>query len=198
MGTDRSEVYSGPCPCGTGKVTIDYCTPDHGWPTSTPYWHSTSLDCAKCGKQYQPEQRKGSFVLVEQVELDKREKIRKQARGVADALMKDPKVTTMVDTLVAEIDKQPSKAAIHRLLTKAGLESSSVESFRRHWSCANRWVKTNISAHRLAELMKATKTKDAALSAKMAEMTKLYEAADEPAPIAIKIPYEGKALPDFG
>ena len=71
MGTDRSQVYEGPCPCGLGQIIIDSCTPDHPWPTKS-HWYDPKINCKVCASKYTFEEQDKQLGLVERVEIKAR------------------------------------------------------------------------------------------------------------------------------
>lgn len=182
MGTDRSNEFSGPCPCGQGTVEVDFCSPDHGWPTSTPFWREAVIQCSDCSKKYVVEDRDGSFVFVKRAEIDKREALSKKAYAIGSALLKGPKASRLIDLFIALLEKQPSMAAAHRLLTGAGLEHSSVATFRREWHGAKAWVNSHVSASDLAEVMGLLGVKDQEIQITLLQIEELMEAASVRAP----------------
>ena len=92
MGTDRSTEFRGPCPCGSGSLVIDFCSPDHSWPVAIPYWYETRFDCAKCSRTYELQQRGRTFVLVERAKLAAQDLKVRELQEKSDSVMKSPEV----------------------------------------------------------------------------------------------------------
>ena len=186
MGADRLNEFSGPCPCGKGTLEVDYCEPDHGWPTSTRFWYEASIQCLSCSKIYATEQRGRNFVLVERKDLEKSKALYNEASSIAATLMKTATVIALVDSLIALLEEQPSMAATHRLLCGAGLECSSVATFSKRWSGARVWVESHVSAANLYTIMGFLGSKDTEIEQTLSQIAELSKTANVPVPIVGK------------
>ena len=180
MATDRTTEYEGSCKCGSGLFRIDYCTPSHGWPTSTPYWYEAHIDCSNCAKKYDLIQQDQVFILVEQSETRECEHLRNEAQSLATKLMESPEVQNLLAKFIDFLEDEPSMAAVHRLLKKAGLEYYSVGTFRKHWLDAKNWVERNISDRQLPEVMAILSHHDKTISERIQRIEALREQADKP------------------
>lgn len=154
MGTERDTVYEGPCRCGKGKFRIDYCNPDHGWPTSTPFWYEPFIECQDCKRLYELQNQENHIVVVEKAEIKKKEDLSIESYKRAKLLLDSPEVKIVVEDFISIIEKQRSKAAIHRLLTNAHIEYSSLSTFRNKWRDTHYWVKHNLNHGNLPKVMK--------------------------------------------
>ena len=65
MGTDRFEIFRGPCRCGKGHFVVDECSPDHGWPSSRRRWYRADIECDDCKRRYQLQQKAQSFHVID-------------------------------------------------------------------------------------------------------------------------------------
>ncbi|MRS02432.1 hypothetical protein EG832_04280 [bacterium] len=119
MGTERDTVYKGPCICGKGLFVVDYCNPDHGWPTSTPFWYETSITCQDCNKLYDLIEQGNAITIVEKKELARQNKLKEQWYRLREDIMRLPEVKEIVRDFVTLLKRQGTMAATHRLLKEA-------------------------------------------------------------------------------
>lgn len=180
MGTDRFLEYEGPCNCGKGSYKINNCTPDHSWPTSTPFWFEASIRCDNCKEKYNLIQQGRNFVLIERAELNERESHRKKAYDLANNFMKQEKTQLTLELLVSLLDSQPSMAAVHRQLSKFGLEHSSIGTFRKGWSGGKDWVNRYISAYKIPAVLELLEKDDVEMLERIKQINDLLEEADKP------------------
>ncbi len=152
MGTDRSIEFEGPCPCGQGTIRIDDCEVDHSWPTATPQWYESHLNCESCADRFSLERRGAKFVLVERSALREREQRMTVAREKSREILGDFEVKAAVSSFVDLLNTQKSVAAIFRLLKAAKLEYCSEATFRKHWREADAWVRSNVRPSALLEI----------------------------------------------
>lgn len=50
---DRVIVYNEPCPCGSGKVVITECSPDHPYARDSQTWYHGDLNCSNCRQNFE-------------------------------------------------------------------------------------------------------------------------------------------------
>lgn len=178
MGTERSTEYEGKCICGHGSYRIDDCSPDDGWPTSTPQWYEPRILCRHCQSLYELEKRGKSFVLVERSKLDHREALRHEAYVKGEALMATSSVQSVLSALESLLKSQRSVAATCRLLKAAGLTRYSEATFRNHWINPSAWVRGNIRADQLPHVLALIKMAPAEIIQELSEIKVLTEAAN--------------------
>ncbi len=143
MGTDRSRVYNGPCPCGSGKIEIDFCEPDHPWPTNST-WYEGRLDCRECDKKYRFFDQDHKFGLIKKQDFIEREKLCKNYRDAKDSFLASSQVREVIRKFINQLDSQPSKAAAHRFLGSHNLESESYSTFIKRWIGADKWIEQHL------------------------------------------------------
>lgn len=180
MGTERSTEYEGKCICGHGSYHVDDCSPDHGWPTSTPQWYESRIDCHHCHALYEIERRGKKFVLVERSKLKHREALRHEAYVRGEALMATPSVQSALSALESLLKSQRSVAATCRLLKAASLTDYSEATFRNHWSNPSTWVEGNIQAHVLPRVLALVKMAPVEVTQELSEIAALTKAANVP------------------
>ena len=192
MGTERDEVYSGPCRCGKGTLQIDYCQPDHAWPSGQKHWHECSVHCAACERLYVIQHRGRGFFYVEKAELKKLEELSHAAYKRGQTLLKQERVQALLAQATSLLNAQSSVAAVHRLLQSKGFSTNALPTFRKHWKGADAWLKDRISPYSVDGLLSLLGVKDAAISQEMGEIGKM-QAASNTMPPTIKGPiYEYK------
>lgn len=180
MGTDRIEEYKGPCPCGAGELQIDYCTPDHGWPTATPFWYEGRIHCPRCNALYVIQQRGGEFVLVERTKLDTQRHEEEKIRREISAVMVSGEVQAALDRIEDELGSQPSKAAVYRLLSGAGLAFGSQNTFYRDWESPKSWIKVHVNEANLPKYLSLARLSLPSVEAKLTALRDRLAAASKP------------------
>ena len=180
MGTDRTRIFDGPCPCGNGKIVIDHCTPDHGWPVANPVSYEARIACAACKKRLEIEQRGKAFVFVERAQLEA------QAGTVAtigtelDGIMQEQKVQSALDQAKVVLDSQPSKAAIYRLLNANDLVHSTQATFTRKWLGAASWMLHEVRPANVTRYFKIAGIDLPEISSQLSELEKRLSDASAP------------------
>nr|NJM02229.1 hypothetical protein [Desulfobacula sp.] len=177
MGTERFTEYEGKCICGHGIYHVDNCSPDHSWPTSTPQWYESQIDCRHCHALYEIERRGKKFVLVERSKLKHREALRHEAYVRSEALMAVPSVQSALSALENLLKSQRSVAATCRVLKADSLTHYSEAEFRKHWSSPSSWVKGNIRADELPRVLALVKMAPAEVIQELSEIAALTKAA---------------------
>ena|SRR3990172_2621386 len=182
MGTERDTLFEGPCNCGKGSLRVDHCSPDHGWPTSTPFWYETSINCRDCEKRFELQRQGKHFVFVEKSEIAKRTALGEEAYKRGQALLRTPSVKKLLSSFIDMLNHQKSMAAVHRILRDASLEYSSIGTFRKRWAGAESWVKSYLSANDLPKVMKLLHTTDKATLDEVKEIADLWKESQVPPP----------------
>ena len=183
MGTDRSLSYRGPCPCGSGEVEVEFCTPDHPWPTKSK-WFENNITCEKCEAKYAFVEQNNRYGLVDKREIREGKK-RYEAHNAAKAdLLGSPQAREVVSKFIILLDGQRSMAACHRLLSSHHLVYESYGTFIRRWKGAEAWVKSNINMHpeHLVTLSEIIGVKDDYISATVSELKRLWGESQRPLP----------------
>lgn len=175
MGTERDEVFSGPCRCGKGTVQFDYCQPDHGWAQS--HWYEHSISCKACDGIYVIQRRLEGFFYVEKTELTKLRALSDEAFKRANALMKHPKVKALWKEAAELLDNQPSVAAVHRLLNNQGFSTNSLATFRKHWRGGNIWLDQHVSQYSIDKLYSLMGVEDPQIFKEAAAIDQLLAAS---------------------
>ena len=181
MGTDRSQAYRGPCPCGKGEVEVVFCTPDHPWPTKSK-WFESKVNCEKCAETYSLEEQGQYYGLVERREVLGRGKRYVAYKTAQDNLMASQQAQEVIREFTALLDSQRSMAACHRLLSAHRLIHESYGVFTKHWKGATAWVMSNIRADHLETLSAAVGMQDEYISTAMSELKKLRVEYQRPLP----------------
>jgi hypothetical protein len=175
MGTDRSRAYHGPCPCGSGEIEIEFCTPDHPWPTNSN-WFEPRISCEACTAKYTFEEQGNQYGLVEKREVEERKK-RYAAYKTAQAdLLSSPQAKELTSRFISLINSQRSIAAIHRLLILHKLVYESYSTFLKRWSDAETWVRSHIAIHvdSLSVFLKMVGMKDKYISEGVSKLRRLW------------------------
>jgi hypothetical protein len=167
LGTERDEYGSGPCPCGSGTIEVDVCSPDHAWGGGR--WFEARLNCHGCRGTYSiyDEFRGEMPKLVLRADIEKREK----ATAAWHAKRREIEATPQFQFAKAKIDqlvsKQPSMAAKYRVLQTAGLADRSLASFRKHPAYV-------VDATRVAHASRSLGFADANLDKMTEELEKIW------------------------
>jgi hypothetical protein len=172
MGIDRSQVYQGPCPCGAGEVSIEFCTPDHPWPTKST-WFDPTIICTKCAQTYAIAEQDQHYGLVYKREIIERTQRRESYETAQNNLMASPQVKEVINRLIELLDRQQSIAACHRLLAAHQLVSDTYGTFTKRWKGASAWVQSHIRTYHLERLIAAVGAQDEYISTAMLELNRL-------------------------
>lgn len=191
MGTDRSQAYHGLCPCGSGEIEIDFCTPDHPWPTKSN-WFEPRMSCQACAAKYQFEEQNGQYGLVERREIKGREKRYEAYKSARAELLASPEASEIISRFVQLLDAQPSMAAAHRLLASKKLVYDSYGTFIKRWRGAESWVKDHIGlqAESLLKFAELSGIENELISKAVSELKKLWLEYERP------LPFHGGAILD--
>jgi hypothetical protein len=183
VGTDRSRAYYGPCPCGSGEIEIDFCTPDHPWATKSN-WFEPRISCEQCAKKYTFEEQDNQYGLVDKREIKERENRYEAYRAAKSDLLSSPQAKKALSGFIKLLDGQPSMAAAHRLLSAQGLVHGSYGTFIKRWNGAEAWVQSNIHLHaeHLDRLTEILGMKDEYISTAVSDLKRLWELYRRPLP----------------
>ena len=184
MGTDRSTRHEGPCRCGKGKVKIDYCTPDHGWPTATPFWYESNLDCPICKAIFEIQDHDGKLVYVSRSDIQKNQVIRQQSEIKSQQLLSSSSVKQIELQLFAALSNRRTKKAKHDFLKSAQLNHTTYQTFLKHWMGEDNWIKWNFRVRNLREIMAALGIHDQVVLNEVNAIEKLeQQASARPSPV---------------
>lgn len=182
MGTDRIEAYRGPCLCGSGEVVINFCTPDHPWPTQSK-WFETSVTCNSCRSEYDLVEQGNSFVFVDKADVENRKALWAEYSTRSDDLFSWPETKKLLKKLEALLDRQPSMAACHRLLSAHNFAYESYSTFRKKWNGASDWMRNNVRTGNLERILELLGKKEPKISKELAKLEALWEKHNAPLPI---------------
>lgn len=182
MGTDRIEAYRGPCICGTGEVVINYCTPDHPWPTQSK-WFETSVTCDSCSTEYDLVEQNNQFVFVSKSDVKRQKGLWAEYSRRSDDLMKSVETRRLLEDLEGLLDAQPSMAACHRLLRAHNLVYESYGTFRKRWNRGAEWVRRNVRASNLDKVLDLLGKMDPTISRELSELEALWNQYKAPLPV---------------
>jgi hypothetical protein len=178
------QEFTGPCPCGKGKLEIERCTPDHGYSVSVPLWYETSVQCAVCRTTYDLERFGKAFNLVAKAELAQIEAKRKETTKVATKLAEDAKAKGVMSDLAKLLDSQKSVAAVYRIAAQAGLAYCALPSFRKSWTEGAALIGALGSGYKVGEMLKVLQIDDAELQSAVEHLEILLaEGRAKPTPI---------------
>lgn len=181
MGTDRITEFRDRCRCGTGRLRIDLCSPDHPWITTARTWYEPHIDCPKCGEQFVIEQQGNAFVLVDVGEREQCQRRHDVASARRGQLLREPIVLAALEELRQRLTAAPSTAAQYRLLQAAGLISMTESGFRKRWSGVEAWMRTVTLAGDLPKVFAAVGHSTTQLTVWLQELDALEAAANQPA-----------------
>jgi len=182
VGTDRNEAYRGPCACGTGEVTINFCTPDHPWPTKSK-WFETSVTCGSCRTEYDLVEQNNQFVFVRKSDVKQQQALWSEYSRRSDDLLKAAETRKLLNDLETLLDRQPSMAACHRLLRAHNLLYESYATFRKRWNGGGDWVRSHVHASDLDKVLDLLGKKHPTISNQLSELEALWQ--QHKAPLSI-------------
>lgn len=186
MGTERDTVYENICKCGKGTFRIDFCTPDHGWPTSTPVWYESFIKCTSCELVYELQQHENHIVVVEKIEIKNRKHLADESGKRWRRLLSTAEVKNILKEFISLIERQPSKAAIHRLLKGADIEHSSLVTFRKNWRGAQHWVDLHVYYSNFRNVMEVVGYSNSDILDELNEIKKLFDDSNSIPPVVGK------------
>ena len=182
MGTDITEVYRGPCPCGSSVVTVERCEPDHPWPTKS-ITYRTKIACGECSRSFDVIEQEGHYVLVRCSDLALRRQLRNEWHRACDEVMSGAVAQELLRDLARLLDEQPSIAACHRLLESAKLVRDSLSTFRRKWSDCSQWTEANVSAQDLGRISALLDRENPDLRRELDRIENQWSKSSRPCPV---------------
>ena len=133
MATDDITVVSSPCLCGKGRIAVTQTSPDHPWVRASQIHYEADLDCSACSKEYVVKTEFGGELpwLARREDVQKRAAAEKTLREAEQSFAASPLGKSLIPHVVAEIDGQPSLAAMHRILQRHRLAYVSLATYRK-------------------------------------------------------------------
>lgn len=174
MGNDRIEAYRGPCPCGTGEVSIDLRTANHRWLTKARGFE-TSITCGTCRTEYDLIEQNKQFVFVRKSDVKQQQALWSEYWRRSEDLLKAAETKKLLNDLETLLDRQPSVSACHRLLREHDLVQESFATFRKRWNGGGDWVKSHVHASDLEEVLELLGKKDPTISNQLSEFAALLQ-----------------------
>lgn len=174
MGNDRIEAYRGPCACGEGEVTIDFCTPDFPWLTKSNRF-KTSITCGTCRTEYDLIEQSKQFVFVRKSDVKRQQALWSEYWRRSEDLLKAARTRKLLNDLETLLDTQPSVAACHRLLCAHDLVQEPYATFRKRWNGGGDWVRSHVHASDLDEVLELLGKKDPTISNQLSEFEALLQ-----------------------
>lgn len=176
MVTERTNEYSGTCPCGTGTLEIVCCSSDNGYRVY-PDSYETYVSCPNCREIYSIEQAGKAFHLVYKSELDQIARKKDQYWAEAAKLGDEARKKGIISEFAKMLDSQGSVAAVHRILKKSKLEHNAIATFRKRWTNGNNYLISNGSGQNVPKILAVLHTDDEAIKAAAAKLQALGEEA---------------------
>lgn len=176
MATERTNEYSGPCPCGTGTLEIQCCSSDNGYRVY-PDSYETYVRCPDCREIYSIEQVGKAFHLVHRSEVDQIARKKDEYWAEAAKLGDEARQKGLISDFAQMLDSQVSVAAIHRIVKKMGLEHGAIATFRKRWTNGNNYLRINGTGQNVPKILTVLKTNDAAMAAAAARLQILGQQA---------------------
>lgn len=132
---DCSEIGRGPCPCGEGLITVEWCIPDHPWAKESQAWYRSKLVCENCEEEYgffgRSHGKPDRLVLISYLEEIRR--ARDQWYQKLKEIESSPAFRALAVALDERLARERSAAARYRLLRDSGLAyGMSLPRYRRH------------------------------------------------------------------
>ena len=177
MGTDRHQMFSGPCPCGTGTLQVDLCEKDHPWVEPGEHWYDGAVHCDMCGPKYELRKVGRGFGLFDRGIAERNDARSREAWDRRKVVLAGDKAQGYYQQLAKILDAQSSHAARHRLLDEAGFYVPNIAKFRKTWRDGEHWVRRDRPD--MDKVMRLLKVKDDALLAEIAEAEKHDAAPDK-------------------
>ena len=188
MGTDRFQVYKGPCECGNGEYLANHCTPDHPYPTNSQWWEC-EITCPRCAQIYKLEVRGRQLTEILISDVQEREGLQEQWYQAEKGVME--RSQHYLNKFAATLREQSSVAAIYRYLKATGifpLLLTTEQTFRRHWQGAGnaeRWVNLNVRVEQIPSIIRFLGHEDRAIEAEVQAVENLYRMLTPPSGKAI-------------
>lgn len=182
-GTDRYEVFRGQCYCGSGEIIIKHCEPDHSYVRDSQGWFEATMSCENCRAKYELVEQEGNFVIVNKSDTMAQKELCSEWHKRCDNLMVWPEVQELLKELEIILNSQQSMAARYRLLRKYFMVLESIATFRKHWHSSLGWIKRNVRASNLDNVINLLNTNNEKISQELLELKKLQRKCHKPLPI---------------
>lgn len=186
MGTERFEIYKGPCSCGKGEYIVDECCPDHPWAKPHQTWYDQTITCPECRNVYSLEKIDGKIYLVLNSEKRKREAISEKWHDKIKKIKERFESKGHLEALERKIDSMPSMAAIYRELDPVIHFHHSISTFRNHFKAASNlreWIGWNIHYWSFLSILNWLGRQDSELEKLVDEANRLSNDSKEPLPV---------------
>jgi hypothetical protein len=198
MGTDRNEIYNSACPCGSGRITITRCTPDHGWSSARRQRLDSRIECAACAERYDIRDEASGIHLALTSEIERHKTAdaerNKQFDRLKEAVWQSEGAMSAV---VPYLNSFSSAAAAHRQLSKT-ITCGPLTDFREHFrkrNCSPAWVKRHVQFWDFIKLVRLAGRGTEHIDALVAEFQKI----PKPAPVSlINPPLVSESTPPLG
>jgi len=186
MGTERFEIYNGPCSCGKGEYIVNECFPDHPWAKPHQTSYERNITCPECGNVYSLEEIDGKIYLVLNSEKRKREAISQNWHAKIKEIKEHFESEGHLEALERKIDSMPSMAAIYRELHPVIHFHHTLSTFRKHFKASitvKGWIEENIHYWHLKAVLKWLGRKDPVLENLVREARQLREDSQKNLPV---------------
>lgn len=190
MGTDRIEVFRGPCTCGRGEYAVDECTPDHPYARAHQIWWDTAITCPDCAAQFSLVDRGGTICRVRRSDQAAAAQAQNTWSKRVNQIETSAETAGHYAALGEWLRSFPSVAAVHRAV--AGLVSSTtVATFRKHYSRSDPagWARRNIFYRNLPVALARISRSDPNLEQQIKDADAQPKSADVP---TLEVVYQAK------
>ena len=120
-----------PCPFGAGKIRVDITYRDTDWGMADQSWEGV-IECDACASRYAFVGAGRGIDVIRHEEKLRCDSLLNVAGRSLDAAMASSEVVAVIKNLARELDALPSVAARYRLLSRLGLETATLPTFRKH------------------------------------------------------------------
>ncbi len=182
MGTDRVQEYAGSCDCGSGRYVVNFCTPDHPYPTQSKWWEC-NIECSTCSDTYTLEVRGNQVVQIRKADVQEADRRMREWAKAQDAAFTAAK--GYITEFANRLREEPSVAAVYRHVKSSGLfpPLATEQTFRRHWREARSpetWIRRNLRLERIPVFLRFLGREDKALEAQVGDVEKMWAALTPP------------------
>lgn len=141
MSTDDVTEHHVPCVCGGGTILITTTIPDHPWAKDHQASSCYEIQCPACREVYVI---RGCDVvkLSEQAAAMAAERALSNAR---DEFASSSAMAELKNAIVRHLEGLSSITSVYHFVTDNNLHTSSIGTFRKHWTNAHDWVARNVS-----------------------------------------------------
>ena len=149
MGQDDQFHRTKPCPCGKGHIRITTFTPDHGWVSAYNVHQNFAINCTPCENIFMVDGAR----IVRRAEQAEHHAARSRYRVAVERFGASDGVVEIRKAFGALLATMRSVAAVHRYLQEHGLESYSMNSFRKHWRGGPQWADEHVHASNVRKIL---------------------------------------------